>query len=238
MKIAVYGDSWTEGYGLSANEKCWPEHLADFVNCKIFKKSKSGADNESILDDVKSTVDKVRPDLIIIGWSGVTRIRHSKWPFYKQYSLSWVPTEHSSHRIEYFKNSSLENIASRWRRQINEAVELAKTKKCKLINFSVFGDQHIINDNKMIDISPLEFIASLQGHSFKYDIPIFEFDFLNENNTVTYEFAERNFPEHWDKACAEREAVREGSDQKYFMNCGHPRSIGYKSWAEYLARFI
>lgn len=235
MIIAAYGDSWTKGFDLTLSEQCWPEHLANNLNCNLFKDANCGADNQSILERFKKTVQKIKPDIAIIGWSGITRIRHQRWPTYKQYSLSWVPDEHCSAREKYFRSHNLTDLTSAWIKQIDQAEEICKQINCKLINFSVFGDQHAVDDSRILDCSALEYIASCQGPTFKYNIPIFEFDFLHENNDVTYNFAKNNFKKDWMKACVEREDLR---DTKLFFNCGHPNEAGYIKWAKYLQGII
>ena len=80
----------------------------------------------------------------------------------------------------------------------------------------------------------MEYLANHEGIYFKYSIPIFEFDFLHENNTVTQEFAQRNFRPDWEYACVEREEVRMRDQRQLFLPCGHPNLKGHRVWAQYL----
>lgn len=156
-------------------------------------------------------------DLVIVGWSGATR------DDYLEFSIT---TDES---IEHFKDKSLDDILNRWHEHIDEIVN---TAKCPVIHFSVFGDVPGKHYDNFLETSFLEYLANQDGIYFKYNIPLFEFDWLNENNfKVTGPFGKKYFPKNWKRACVEREAVR---DQGSFLYCGHPNQRGHKLWAKFM----
>jgi hypothetical protein len=101
-----------------------------------------------------------------------------------------------------------------------------------VIQFSTFGDKPLKQYNNFLEISFLEYLANKQEIYFDYEIPMFEYDWLNKNNyKLTKKFGKRYFNRDWQRACVERETVRPG---KYFLPCGHPNEKGHKLWGEYL----
>lgn len=224
--ILAVGDSWTYGYGLKNRQDTWPHVLANLLEMPVIISAKSGADNETICENTIKYIKRFNPKIVIIGWSGVSRIRHSKKP-YIQYSLSQVPSEDTEHRKQFFKNSNINELSTIWQSQMDRVNSVFNNA----LHFSVFGDQHCVSADNLLKISMLEYIANAQKVKFKYSIPIFEFDFLHHDNIVSEEFCNREFDNNWIKACIEREELR---DSKMFFNCGHPKVKGHRSWAKYL----
>jgi lysophospholipase L1-like esterase len=225
--ILTIGDSWTKGYGLANKTHSWPYVLSKLTSVPIKVSARSGADNDSIGENAIKSYRKYKPDIVIIGWSGISRIRHSKKP-YVQYSLSQVPNEDIPARKEFFKNSTLNNLSKKWIEQI-EMVE--QNVDARVIHFSVFGDQHSTKHKNLLEKSMLEFIAEKQKTNFKYNIPIFEFDFLHQDNLVAKKFCKRELGRDWKRACVERENLR---SSKMFFDCGHPNQKGHAVWADYI----
>ena len=92
MKLFSYGDSWTEGQGVNPkienqlqsrderkqfrNERSWPKHLSDLLECTYKNESVSGSNNNlifnTIIADIKS--GKIKSgDLIVVMWSSSLR---------------------------------------------------------------------------------------------------------------------------------------------------------------------
>lgn len=229
--ILVVGDSWTEGFGIKNKKKTWPYRLSKFTSENVVISAKSGADNDSIAEFAIDAYNQYKPDTTIIGWSGISRIRYSTNP-YRQFSLSLVFDEDTIERKQFFQNSTLNDLAERWLKQI-ELVE--KNISGNIIHFSVFGDQRCISHPNLMQESMLEKIAAQQGNQFHYNIPLFEFDFLQKENTVANEFCTREFKKTWLKACVEREKIRPSD---LFLDCGHPNEIGHKVWAKFIKGII
>jgi hypothetical protein len=216
MKILVCGDSWTKGYDIDLNQS-WP----NFIDHEVTNTAKIGASNEEIVNQfLESYNDSF--DAVIIGWSGVTRFHVDN----QLVEFSVVDEKVT----DYFKDKTLNDILGGWQQYQN--IILSKSK-VPVIQFSVFGDTPLIKSQNFLEKSYLEYLANKTGIFFKYDIPIFEFDWLNENNykLLTKEFGHKFFPKNWERACIERENLRPG---KYFLICGHPNANGHKIWAEYI----
>ena len=230
MKIVCVGDSWTKGWDIDPID-AWPQVLGRKINAEIIVGANGGSDNETITKTAEKLVKKHRPDLCIIGWSGVTRYFKSKFLSSEQFSLSYVEPELSAKRDQWFEDHSLNDILDTWEYYMSRVTSLG----VPVIMFSVFGDTPARKHIEFLDNSFLEFLANLQGVKFKYQIPIFEFGFLHKDNTTTEKFAEKYFDKKWQYACVEREELR---DSKYFLNCGHPNEAGHSAWAEYLESII
>jgi hypothetical protein len=230
MKIVCVGDSWTKGWDI--DPACtWPIILGKKLNAEIIVGANPGSDNETITKTAQRLVKKHKPDLCIIGWSGVTRYFESKLFRSTQFSLSYVEPELSDKRDQWFENHSLTDILDIWEYQISRVSGMG----VPIIMFSVFGDKPARSHLNFLDKSFLEYLANRQGVNFRYNIPIFEFGFLHEDNRTTEKFATRYFNNKWQYACVEREELR---DSKYFLNCGHPNIEGHSAWAEHLLEFI
>lgn len=225
--ILVIGDSWTYGFGLRNKAKVWPNFLSKYKSEEVVISARSGVDNRTMSELAIQSYNYYKPDRVIIGWSGISRIRFSKKP-YIQFSLSFVPKEDSIKRKNFFRNTSLQTLSKLWLEQINY---VESHIKCSIIHFSVFGDQNCISHSNLLEDSMLEKIAFNQGTTFVHDIPIFEFDFLHKKNKVAEDFCEREFDKKWIKACVERENIRPG---EMFLDSGHPNEAGHKYWANYL----
>ena len=230
MKILCVGDSWTKGWDIDP-AVTWPYVLGKKLNAEIIVGANAGSDNETITKNTIRLVKKHKPDLCIIGWSGVTRYFKSKIFGSSQFSLSYVTPELSKERDEWFENISLTDILENWEYQISRVSGLG----VPLLMFSVFGDTPLRKHLNFLDKSFLEYLANLQGVNFKYKIPIYEFDFLHQDNIVTENFAKKHFDAQWQYACVEREELR---DSKYFLNCGHPNQDGHLAWATHLEQRI
>jgi hypothetical protein len=214
MKLLICGDSWTGGYGVQPNE-AWPNLLGtEFINT-----SKWGATNNCIKEQFLDSYNN-NYDAVIIGWSGVTR-------FWKNALYDFSSVNETT--LNYYKDKTLNDILYTWDNHIKFILEKSKVP---VIQFSVFGDCPLIKYDNFLDKSYLEFLANKQNTYFKYNIPIFEFDWLNENNLLlTEEFGKKYFPKNWKRACVERENIR---STKYFLGCGHPNSEGHKLWAQHI----
>jgi lysophospholipase L1-like esterase len=235
MKILAVGDSWTRGYGLEPTEKCWPGYLSEMLNTEVVRVAANGASNQDIYDNLIKLFNKDHYDLVIVGWSGVSRIGSNP-----QFSLSYVKKEDTSARLKYFKTHSLDDLINQQNKLIKKVHSLCSKNNSKVIQWSVFGDQCITKNSLCLSESAFEFLAEIQEKKkFKYEIPIFEFDFLHDNNYVMSTiFAEKYFNSTWKQACVEREEVRLRNDRTLFFNCGHPNTSGYKLWAEHLVSKI
>jgi hypothetical protein len=224
MKILCIGDSWTKGYGIDNPDQTWPYVLQSLTNHDVTVCAEHGARNDEISIWCEEQLNGNSYDLILIGWSGISR--NPGW------SLSYAPDEEvdSPDRERFFRTRSLKNLQNNWLIQRRRIEILARTST--VIHFSVFGDDP--SPDRFQLQSFLEFLANQEGIYFKYSIPIFEFDFLNERNIVTKEFAKRNFKPDWEHACVERELVRMREEKTLFLDCGHPSHQGHEQWAEYV----
>lgn len=226
MKILCVGDSWTKGFGIEDPDDTWPKVLEKITNNKVTAIAKNGWRNDQILHAINYQLLLRSYDLIIVGWSGISRNP-------KGWSLSYAPDEDvdSPERAKFFSKATVASLQETWQQQRHAAEVKAKSTKCEIVHFSVFGDDP--REEFKLQ-SYLEYLANQEGIYFKYPIPIFEFDFLHENNTVTQEFAKRNFMSHWERACVEREETRLRKQKKLFLDCGHPNVEGHRMWAEYV----
>jgi hypothetical protein len=230
MKILCVGDSWTKGWDIDP-AVTWPYVLGRLLNAEVIVGANPGSDNETIVKTAQRLVKKYKPNLCIIGWSGVTRYFESKLFRSTQFSLSYVDPELSKKRDEWFENTSLNDLLDNWEYQISRVLGMG----VPVMMFSVFGDVPARNHSEFLDKSFLEYLANLQGVDFKYKIPIFEFGFLHEDNITTENFAKKYLGDKWQYACVEREELR---DTKYFLNCGHPNEDGHTAWAKHLKEII
>jgi len=224
MKIHCVGDSWTNGFSIEDKNDTWPFILAKNLDCQVEVTAFDGADNESIFNACMTVSGH---DLLIVGWSGVSRIIDKSLPYYKQFSLSYVPDEDTPKRHEWFNNHSLDDILDIWEHQISQVEKNHK----HVLMYSTFGDRLKVEHSSMLTTSFLEYL----GSKFEYEIPIYEFDFLHENNKLTHDFASKYFSNDWERACVERENLR---NTENFLNCGHPTIVGHRHWAEYLTNII
>ncbi len=226
MKILCIGDSWTRGYGIDNPDQTWPYVLQSLTNHTVTVIAECGARNDQMLIWTETELDNNHYDLIIIGWSGVSR--NPGW------SLSYAPDEDvdNPERAKFFSKSTVKSLQQTWFLQRHRTNLKAKSKQCRIEHFSVFGDDPHPEQFKLQ--SYLEFLANKEGTYFKYFIPIFEFDFLHEKNIVTEEFALRNFDSNWQRACVEREELRMNPQRKLFLDCGHPNVQGHNLWAHYI----
>lgn len=215
MKILICGDSWTEGYGVKPNET-WP----NFIGHEFVTTARSGASNNEIVEQFLKNYDNSF-DAVIIGWSGITRFRVDD----RMNEFSLVDDK----TIEFFKNISMLDILDTWDNYIQTILSKSKVP---IIQYSVFGDIPKIKYNNFLESSYLDFLARKSGVLFKYKIPMFEFDWLNEGNyKLTKLFADKYFNKDWEKACVEREEIR---PSKYFLDCGHPNLEGHRLWAQHI----
>ena len=227
MKVLCVGDSWSAGYGIDPNES-WPCVLSSRYNLNLNNASCSGSDNKSIAETTVDELDKNKYDLVIVGWSGVTRYT------FDDKSFDFCSGDPIKTRDIFFKNKSLKNIEEDFLGYQSKIRQ--KCNKTKLVEFSVFGDFKHLYGNNFIKTSFLDFLAKAQGDNFVYNIPFFEFGFLSEiNHKNTSRFARKYFPKNWKKAIVERENIIPG---KYFLDCGHPNAKGNELWASYLGEFI
>lgn len=215
MKILICGDSWTKGWGVSPNQS-WPS----FLDYKFKNVAIHGSTNENIVKQFLFNYDDSY-DLVIVGWSGVTRFLRND----KMMEFSSVNKD----TLDFFKDTSLNDILLSWNSNI-KAIE--QVSSVPVIHFSVFGDVPLIKPKYFIDKSFLEYLSNNQEVFFKYHIPIFEFDWLNEENyKLTKRFAKKYFNKNWGRACVEREVIRGNGN---FLNCGHPNVQGHCIWSKHL----
>lgn len=215
MKILICGDSWTQGYGVF-NRQSWPNYIGhEFDNV-----ARDGVSNPEILDQFLKNYNDTY-NAAIIGWSGSTRNRKN----YKLLEFSNADVDTAN----FFKDKSLDDILKSWENCIDSVLE---TTKIPILQFSVFGDMPLKKYENFLEKSFLEFLANQSGIYFKYKIPIFEFDWLHQDNYhLTGQFAKKYFDKNWKKACVEREDLRPG---KYFLSCGHPNQHGHQLWGNYI----
>jgi hypothetical protein len=228
MRILCCGDSWTNGYEVK-KEEAWPNILSSITGHSVKSISRNGATNSDIRDFYINKPDKQTYDLIIFCWSGVTRTKING----KILEFSSGKDKVHLERLKYFENKSLNDMLDDWQDIIDQVDNYDNTRK---IHFSVFGDKPLVKKDNFYNISFLEFLAEKQNMKFNYEIPIFEFDWLSEENyNLVNKFADHYFDKDWKKAIVEREEVRPG---KYFLDCGHPNIEGHRVWAEFIASKI
>lgn len=235
MKILCVGDSWTYGYddngNINKNKKNWPNILAGIIDADVEVNSKCGAANNEIFSMAGRGIKNY--DIIIIGWSGCTR--HKTPRGLMEFSCAET-SRIDKYRMEYFKDKSLYDLLLPWDDMMDKLTAIGDAVGTRVIHFNVFGDKPIRNHSNFLNLSFLEFLAKKQNMPFSYDIPIFEFDFLREDNANLIEpFAKKYFPHDWKLAIIEREDVRPG---KYFLACGHPNEAGHNAWAEHIAAVL
>lgn len=219
MKILICGDSWSEGYGVKST-MTWP----NFINHDFVNVARSGASNKEIVEQFLKNYNESY-DAVIIGWSGVTRFRGYK----RMNEFSSV----DDMTIEFFKEKTLINILESWDDYMNIVMS---NSKVPVIQYSVFGDKPLNHYPNFLEKGYLEYLANASGVFFKYDIPIFEFDWLNKRNyKLTKSFGKKFFNKSWQSACVEREAIR---PSKYFLHCGHPNKLGHRIWANNIKELL
>lgn len=218
MKVLVCGDSWTEAWEVDT-----PWH--SYLDCEIVNVAVSGSSNIDICSQFLENYND-NFDLVIIGWSGVTRYPGTT-PFGDNCHYEFSSVDETT--IEFFKDKSLNDILLDWEVNIKSVLSVSKVP---VLQFSAFGDRPLKDYDNFLKESFLEVLANKQGIYFKYDIPIFEYDWLYENNLkVTEPFGKKYFPNHWKRACVERDSIRPG---KYFLDCGHPNEEGHKVWGKFI----
>jgi hypothetical protein len=218
MMILCLGDSWCRGWGIDHESLTWPYLLGSMTQHDILVKAEHGATNWDITSWAQELIPQHQPDVVLIGWSGISRR-----PFG---SLSYSADEVSDERAKFFASQTVKSLQNTWQLQRTLVRAQAIKHPTLIYQWSVFGD----HTGQEPLVSCLEYLA---GHRFKYQLPIFEFDFLHESNHVTQQFAHRCFDSSWIKACVERESLRLES-QDNFLPCGHPSEQGHKVWATYL----
>lgn len=237
MKILCVGDSWTHGFGVEP-EQIWPFLLKSKYGYDTINLGVCGSCNESILSSLKNYLKNETVDLLIVGWSGITRYSGDNYnfDFCMNGFYNGVKCTDSQLRDAFYENITLRDMQLRWQSQINEVNRLCSENNIKCIQFSVFGDIPI-NPKDLLDVSFLEYLAIKQGVHFEYEIPLFEFDLLSKGNYFNIKnFAEKNnFPKTWKEAIVERNSVRPG---KYFLICGHPNELGHDVWSDYMQKNI
>lgn len=231
MKIAVFGDSWTEGYGLTNNNSPWPNILADQIGASLDNYASSGSSNKVIFNRFQEVFsNKPEYDLIIVGWSGSTR-RNFKDEFF---DFSYCTKQLDMDRKKYFENLSLQEIIQPTKFYIENIRQFCLNTSTRVIFFSVFDNALIEESEDYIPITFLEYMANNQGVEFKYNMPIFEFGWLNDKNYKLVERFAKNSNLNFNKikkAIVEREEIR---PSKNFLPCGHPSAIGHVKFANFI----
>jgi hypothetical protein len=204
--------------------------LQKFTGHKVKVMAVNGANNFSLFNFIQNQ-RLANYDVLILGWSGVTRY------WYSEQNIDFGWAENYKLRDEFFENKTLSNLENDFlslNQEVDRICEINNVKK--IIKFSVFGDFKYLWDDKFTDMSFLDFLAEKQGRNFINEIPFFEYDFLSEvNYKNTTNFAKKYFPKGWEQAIIERNDIRPG---KYFLDCGHPNREGHKLWAEFIASKI
>lgn len=228
MKIACFGDSWTDGWGIQENEK-WCTLIEKAIpNCTVQNFGVSGVSNETI-HHIATTEQEIF-DVYIFCWTSIVRQETPEGMM----DFSYVEDHLLQNRINFYKQYSLQDLFNIWEEKILDVNK--KFYKSKVLHFSVFGDTPVQTIDNFYNPSMLELLSSLQGNNFQYNIPTFEFDWLYDNNLpLTEPFAKKYFDSEWKKAIIEREDIRPG---KYFLDCGHPNKLGHRAWAEYVKQYI
>lgn len=234
MKILVAGDSWNRGYGVEENEK-WTSLLGhhDILNVSV-----SGSGNNAIQRQIMGNYNY--PDLIIVGWSSIGRkyLTPNRPRYEEFFELSYnpdAPENLKQQRLDYFQSANISDLIEDFKKIVQEVEDLP----CKVLHYTVFGEEIPIDVKHKLDISMLEYLASCNGNKFLFDIPMFEYDYLHEN---TYTLAENIMKRHpnnedWEYACFERELVILEKNE-YFLDCGHPSPLGHRSWSEKIEQEI
>lgn len=235
-KISFFGDSWTNGYGIH-REYSFPSLIGKYLNSNIDIICRDGSDNFQIYEKVVKYIEEEITDLIIIGWTGISRYPDTINE--KQFSLSLVYDEETDVRREFFNEYDLLYLQKKWRELIDKINLKCEKKDINVIHFSVFGDNPDKQVDNFIDISFLEYIGIDQrGYKFEYDTQIFEFDFLHKKNKVAEKFCDNYLSSDWKLALMEREELRMHQPRKNFQSCGHPTENGHKIWSEFLIKKI
>lgn len=235
-KICFFGDSWTNGYGIE-NECSFPVLVGNYLNIDIDVVCRDGSDNFQIYEKFKEYVLHKNTDLIIIGWTGISRYPDTIAE--KQFSLSLVYDEDTEVRSEFFDKHDLLFLQQQWRKLIEKINKHCYEQNIEVMHFSVFGDKPDKWVDNFMDISFLEYIGMNQrGCEFEYKTQIFEFDFLHEKNAVAEKFCNENLSSDWKLALMEREELRMHQPRTNFQVCGHPTKNGHRIWADFLTQKI
>jgi hypothetical protein len=230
MRILVAGDSWNFGFGVEEKDR-WTSLLRGHDVTNI---SEPGSGNARIERKILEEWDY--HDLIIVGWSSVSRIYLEKTNPKPFRMIELVCDTNSGKdnpeliqaRIDYFESTgTYERMFNDFRKQI----KCIEGLPCKVLHYTVFGDHFPVKVKHKLDVSFLEYLSNLGGYKFLFDIPFYESGFLiNDKNNMIEKFCDNNFPETWKYACYERE-LPVLDRCKYFLECGHPSELGHKAWS-------
>ncbi len=230
--VAIFGDSWTEGYGV---KQPW----ADFLHTTMIPKNlaKSGSDNASIHRKVVEYLKSgEQPRFIVVAWSSIAR----RMKNYGDIGLHTYPASFAQKKqadadqLHFFNNNSTEHMFDLWEEQMIQINELAAFSQTKVFHFSVFGEKP---NNVEIDNfygSFIDILAKINRTPFRYKLPMFEYDMANDENPMKEHYDEM-FGKDWEYAVAERELLR---SSKYFLDCGHPNEAGHKELANVIQEQI
>lgn len=230
--VAIFGDSWTEGYGVN-------QPWADFLHSTMIPKNlaMSGSDNTSIHRKVVEYLKSgERPRFIVVVWSSIARRMRN----YGDIGLHTYPEtfaqkkQADADQLDFFDNNSTEQMYDDWEEQMIQVNELASFSQTKVFHFSVFGEKP---NNAEIDNfygSFIDILAEINRTPFRYELPMFEYDMANDANPMKEHYAEM-FGKDWEYAVAERELLR---SSKYFLDCGHPNEAGHKALANVIQEQI
>ena len=182
MSIICFGDSWTDGWGVNNS---WPKVLSSNLGLLVDNFGQSGTSNYDIYDNIINT-DLNKYETIIVGWSGSSRRRVNGLFFeFSCVSEAKNPADYDmidKKRSEYFKNMTLYELKSDWTHYIEKLNNFANLNNKKIIHFTVFGDLPNTKFNNFVEMSFLEYLANDQNQFFKFNIPVFEYDFINNIN--------------------------------------------------------
>lgn len=236
--VAIFGDSWTEGYGV---KQSWPEFLHSTMIPKNL--AMSGSDNISIHRKVVEYLKSgEQPRFIVVAWSSIAR----RIKNYGDIGLHTYPTNFSekqkadSDQLDFFHNTTIDKLFWDWENQIIQINELAALSQTKVLHFSVFGEhprmelEHCKAECNNFYGSFIDILGKANRTPFRYELPMFEYDMANDANPMKEHYAEM-FGKDWEYAVAERELLR---SSKYFLDCGHPNEAGHKELANVIQEQI
>ena len=224
MRILTVGCSWTEGYGLKYDELPWPMLLGHDVD----NHGTSGASNEKIYKIFSRQMRKEKYDLVIVGWSGVTRRSYGSHTI----DFCYVPPNLQNRREMIFKDITTVDMMIGPTKKYEKAIRQKCLNTCtEILFFSVFDE--VLTGENYLPFTFFEYLVKQDnGIGFNYRMPIFEFDWLSDKNyKLVSRFAKKNMGKDWQRAVVEREKFR---PSKYFLPCGHPNAAGHREFANYI----
>ena len=103
MKILCVGDSWTYGHGVN-KDQAWPAILQKKYGVKVKNVGKPGVGNMAIANRAIDELKQQNYNLVIAGWSGVTRY------VVNEEMIDFSYSKDIKIRDKFFKNKSISHI--------------------------------------------------------------------------------------------------------------------------------